>query len=329
MPLEQQTGFDDDPALLVTDVLGDLVRPVSFAPVGTGPVVVTGTYVSDPPFFGGGDVGRLAVSGVVNSLATDGAEPQTVALALTVEAGLPRLLLRRLAESVRDTTREAGVTVAAVHGRVVRAGEADQVYVTATAIGSPPASPADGARPGMQPGDSVLVSGPLGDHEAHLLSLRAGLGFEHHVTSGCAPLAGLLGTVRSNGYGGAVRAAAEINEGGLAAVLRSFVARDRAGVRLDERALPVRAETRVALESLGVAPWDAASPGSLCLVVAPDAAPGVLAALRSHPYGRSAALVGRVGARAERLLVPVELAAADGTATALPTPVVDLARRLL
>lgn len=137
MPLEQQTGFDDDPALLVTDVLGDLVRPVSFAPVGTGPVVVTGTYVSDPPFFGGGDVGRLAVSGVVNSLATDGAEPQTVALALTVEAGLPRLLLRRLAESVRDTTREAGVTVAAVHGRVVRAGEADQVYVTATAIGSP------------------------------------------------------------------------------------------------------------------------------------------------------------------------------------------------
>ncbi|WP_037675395.1 AIR synthase-related protein [Streptomyces globisporus] len=328
MPLDQQTGLDDDPAALVTEVLGDLVRPASLAPADPGPAVVTGTYVSDPPFFGGGDVGRLAVSGVVNSLVTGGAEPRSVALALTVEAGLPRRLLLRLAESVRDTARQAGVGVAAVHGRVVRAGDADQVYVTATGLGVPPASRTGGVGPEVRAGDRVLVSGPLGDHEAHLLSLRAGLGFEHHVTSACAPLTGLLGAVRSGGYPGAVRAAAEINEGGLAAALRSFGAGGRAGFRIDEHALPVRAETRVALESLGVAPWDAASPGRLCLVVAPDAAPAVLSALRSHPYGRSAALVGHVTGTAGPRGVVLESAAPDGTVTPLPAPVPAPARRL-
>ncbi|MEU7425631.1 AIR synthase-related protein [Streptomyces sp. NPDC040750] len=301
-----QVALGDDPGLLFTAPTHPTPGPAAAAaldgvpPDGGGPVVVTRTFVCDPPFFGGADIARLAVCGAVNSLASQGAEPRLVTLGLTVEAGLSRRRLGELARSARDTAAEAGVVVAGVHGRVVRAGDADQVYVTATAVGTarrPPTGPA-----GSLPGDRVVVSGPLGDHEAHLLSLRAGSGHEHHVSSGCAPLADLVGAAFTAADGG-VRAVTEVTEGGLAAVLDEVAVAAGVSVEIDEVALPVRRMTRLALDDLGVPAWAAASPGTLCLVVAPDAVPPVLAALRAHRRGRAAAVVGTVRREAETRLL--------------------------
>jgi hydrogenase expression/formation protein HypE len=313
-----QVRLGDDPSPVLTELTHS---------AGTGarvgePVAVTRTFVCDPPFFGGADIGRLTVCGAVNSLAAQGAEPRQVTLGLTVEAGLPGTRLRQLAASVRRTAAEAGVAVTGVHARVVRAGDADQLYVTATAVGAArhrPPDPADTA-----PGDRVVVSGPLGDHEAHLLSLRAGLGYEHHVSSRCAPLADLIDAAHS-AAGGSVRAVREPAEGGLAAVLDAVAAAGCTSVEIEEASLPVRRVTRLALDELGLAPWAAASPGTLCVVVAPEAVPPLLAALRAHPRGRRAAVVGTVRRETEHRLL---LRTPDGTARPLPTTATPAARVL-
>jgi hydrogenase expression/formation protein HypE len=279
---------------LVVGVLGDayLGRPPASLARGGSPAVATGSYVADPPFFGNGDIGRVSVCGAVNELVASGAEPRWLALGLIVEAGLPTELLRRVAASVRDSAREAGVGVAAVDVRVVRAGEADQVFVSATGYGELRRSPPRLAD--VRPGDRLVVSAPLGSHAVHLMSIRAGLGFEHHVLSDCAPLGGMLGSVLGSLAPGAVRAVGNVASGGLAALLRSAARELRLTLRFDEAALPVQYEARTAFDMLGLAPWNAANAGCLALFTAPDAVDAVVAGLRAHPYGRHAAAVGEV-----------------------------------
>ncbi|WNI23545.1 AIR synthase-related protein [Streptomyces sp. ITFR-16] len=272
-------------------------------------VVRTGTYVVDPPFFGDGDIGRLAVCGAVNDLAATGAEPRHLALGFVLEAGLPLDLVHRLTASVRAAADEAGVAVAAVDTKVVRAGEADRVFVTATAFGERGGPPLELAA--VRPGDSIVVTGPLGHHAAHLLSLRDGLGYEHHVPSDCAPLGCLLRTVRAD-----IRHARPVADGGLAEVLRLSAGGRGLTLRVDEDALPVRYEARVALATRGLAPLDAACAGCLCLFVPPERTPRVLAALRGHRYGRHAAVVGQV---TDDALGDVEFVTRDGVRPRAPS----------
>lgn len=289
--------------------------------LGPDPAVVvrTGTYVVDPPFFGNGDIGRVAVCGAVNELAATGAEPRHIALGIVLEAGLPLDLVHRLTASVRAAAAEAQVTVAAVDTKVVRAGEADRVFLTATAFGERAGPPLD--LDTVRPGDAIVVTGPLGNHAAHLVSLRDGLGYEHHVPSDCAPLGGLLRTVVAD-----VRHARPVVAGGLAEVLRLCAAGRGLTLRVDEAALPVRYETRVALATCGLAPLDAACAGCLCLFVPPGRTRAVLAALRAHPYGRHAAVVGEVTADP---LGDVEFATPDGARRARTPSAGPLPERLL
>ncbi|MFD5071173.1 AIR synthase-related protein [Streptomyces sp. NPDC058369] len=295
-----QVGFGPDVRELITRAL---------APQEPGLVVRTGTYVVDPPFFGNGDIGRVAVCGAVNDLAATGADPRHLVLGIVLEAGLPLDLVHRLTASVREAAAEAGVTVAAVDTQVVRAGEADRVYVTATAFGER-GGPALGPDR-VSPGDRVVVTGPLGDHAAHLVSLRDGLGYEHHVPSDCAPLAGLLREIRAG-----LHHARPVGAGGLAEVLRLSAAARGLTLRVDETALPVRPGARVALATRGLAPLDAACAGCLCLFVPPERTDTVLAALRAHPGGRHAAVVGEVTADP---LGDVEYVTQDGPHTRTPS----------
>ncbi|WP_316758583.1 AIR synthase-related protein [Streptomyces herbicida] len=279
------------PTRVFVSALGDLYDP---EPVPEpGPLALrTVTSVVDPPFFGNGDIGRLAVCAAVNALVVAGAEPRRLALAAVVEAGLPTALLHRAAESVREAVGEAGVRVAAVDARVVRAGEVDRLALTATGFGvftHPPLDP--GA---LRPGDRILVSAPLGSHAVHVLSLRAGLGFEYHVPSDVAPLGGLLEAVHTALPPGALRAAGMVAEGGLAAVLREFAGRSGCAVRVDEAALPVPYGAREAFDVLGLDPLYAAGAGCVCLVVDPAAEATALTALRGRRNGRLATTVGSV-----------------------------------
>ncbi|MEU3459736.1 hydrogenase expression/formation protein HypE [Streptomyces sp. NPDC006733] len=297
-------------ARLVLDVLGPGSGPGGLPPLSGEPLTVrTGCYVVDPPFFGNGDLGRLAVAGTVNALVATGADPYALSLGLIVEAGTPLEFLRRVAESVRDTAHEAGIAIAAVDTRVVRAGDADRLFVTATGIGVHRRPPL--ALGAVRPGDRVLVTAPLGNHAVHLLSLRAGLGFEHHVPSDCAPLTSLLNGLPP----GSVLAAAPITTGGLAVTLRACAAERGLTLRIDEGALPVQYEARPAFELLGLSPLHAANAGALCLFAPRAAADAVLAALRSHPYGRQAAIVGTV---TEDTAGDVELRSPDGAVHRLP-----------
>ncbi|MEW2586178.1 AIR synthase-related protein [Streptomyces virginiae] len=285
-----------------------------------GVVVRTGTYVVDPPFFGNGDIGRVAVCGAVNELAVTGAEPRHIALGIVLEAGLPLELVHRLTASVRSAAAEAGVAIAAVDTQVVRAGEADRVFVTTTAFGVTAGGPSLELH-SVRPGDRIVVTGPLGSHAAHLVSLRDGLGYEHHVPSDCAPLGGLLRTVAAD-----IRHARTVVAGGLAEVLRQSAAGRGLTLRVDESALPVRHAARVALGARGLAPLDAACAGCLCLFVPPGRTARVLAALHAHPHGRRAAVVGEVTADP---MGDVEFLSPDGRLRTRTVPAGSLPERLL
>jgi hydrogenase expression/formation protein HypE len=286
-------------------------------PLGEGrPLLLSGTYVADPPFYGDGDIGHVAACGAVNELAAAGARPLGLSVSAVVEAGLPLRQVRRVADSVRDIAEAAGVVVLDVDARVVRAGEADQIYLHTAGLGVLPAGAGQETPP--RAGDRLLVSAPLGGFGAHLLSARAGLGHEGVVSAECVPLAGLLEQVRGAGAGDALRAVRVVGRAGLAGALHGYAAGTGLGMRVEEVALPVHYEVRVALDELGVDPVHAATASCVCLVVAAAASDDVLAALRAHPYGRDAAVVGEVTPPGRH---PVELALADGRTTPLgPAP---------
>ncbi|MEU6996243.1 AIR synthase-related protein [Streptomyces sp. NPDC046465] len=280
--------------------LGDVCGPCPALGDGV-PVVRAGAHVVDPPFYGDGDIGHAAVCATVNELAAAGAVPLGLSVSAVVEAGLALERVRQVAGSVRAAARAAGVVVVDVDARVVRAGEADQIYLHTAGIGLV-RSPAPGAA--ARAGDRLVVSARLGGFGAHVLSVRDRLGHESVVSGGCVPLSGLLGRVREAMPAGAVRAVRSVGRGGLAAVLRSYAQETGLGLRVREAALPVQYEARVALDMLGVDPLDAATAGCVCVVVAADAVDALLAVLRAHPCGREAAVVGEVaGPGADPVLV--------------------------
>ncbi|MEV7192616.1 AIR synthase-related protein [Streptomyces sp. NPDC093510] len=285
--------------------LGDVCAPCP--PLEGGTVtLVSRVCVVDPPFYGDGDIGHAAVCATVNELAASGAKPVGLSLSAVVEAGLALRQVRRVADSVRDAVRAAGVVVMDADARVVRAGEADQIYLHTTGLGllRPPAAP-----PRPAAGDRLVLSAPLGAFGAHVLSVRAGLGYESVVPGGCVPLTGLYARARDAVPQGALRAVRAVGRGGLAAVLRAYAEETGRGLRVDEAALPVQYETRIALEVLGVDPVHAATASCALFVVAADAVDALLAAVRADPRGRGAAVVGDVGAPGGG---PVVLVPADG-----------------
>lgn len=256
------------------------------------PVVTTGAFVVDPPFFGDGDVGRVAVCSTVNELATAGADPRYLTVSMIIEAGLPVRQLRKVVVSVREALREAGAKAVALDARVVRAGEVDQIFLAVTGIGEPSWTP---PRPEeIRTGDRIIVSAPLGGYTAHLLSIREGLGFESLVASACAPLNGMLHAALNAVKPGTVHSLSQVTQGGLAAVLVSYAQAVGATLRIEEAALPIQYEAQMTFDVLGVDPLYTANAGCLCLFVAPDAADALVTSLRGHRYGRHAAVIGEV-----------------------------------
>jgi hydrogenase expression/formation protein HypE len=262
--------------------------------VGTKHIAMTtDSFVVDPIFFGGGDIGKIAVCGTVNDLAVAGATPKYLTLSLVLEEGFPLEDLRRIVASVRDAAEEAGVAIVGGDTKVVGRGELDKIVINTTGVGL-----VDESRPRIsvkriRVGDRVLVSGPVGNHGVHILSMREGLGFESRVKSDCAPLAGMIAGVLAEA-GDGVRCMKDLTRGGLGGILTEIAAAAGVSLRVREESLPIEPATAMACDMLGVSPLYLANEGCIALFVAEEVADRVLARLRSHPYGRNAVAIGAV-----------------------------------
>jgi hydrogenase expression/formation protein HypE len=261
-------------------------------PAGGQMVMTTDGYVVSPLFFPGGDIGSLAVHGTINDIAMAGARPLYLSASFIVEEGFPLADLKRIADSMGAAARAAGVQVVTGDTKVVERGKADGVFISTAGVGVVPerlALSGDRARPG----DAVLVSGTMGDHGVAIMSRRENLSFETEIVSDSAALHGLVADMVA-AAGSQLKLMRDPTRGGLAATLNELAQQSGVGFRLDEDAIPVKPQVAAACELLGLDPLFVANEGKLVAVVEAEAAERLLAAMRAHPLGRDAAIVGRI-----------------------------------
>jgi len=270
-----------------------------FAPPPGRLVVTTDSHVVTPLVFPGGDIGSLSVHGTINDVAMAGARPLYLTAGFILEEGFPLADLKRIVESMAAAARAAGVPVVAGDTKVVEKGKGDGVFITTTGVGVVPEGVEISAER-ARPGDAVLVSGSLGDHGVAILSKRANLDFETEIRSDSAALHGLVEAMVGAAAG--IRCLRDPTRGGLAATLNEFAQASGVGFRIREDALPVKPEVHAACEFLGLDPLNVANEGKLVAVCAASDAGKLLEAMRAHPLGRDAALIGEVVEDAQRFV---------------------------
>ena len=262
-----------------------------FAPPPGRLVASTDGHVISPLFFPGGDIGALAVHGTVNDVVMSGARPLYLTASFILEEGLPLADLERIVASMGAAARAAGVQVIAGDTKVVERNKGDGCFISTTGIGVvPDGIEISGDR--ARPGDAILVSGTIGDHGVAILSKRENLGFETEIVSDSAALDGLVAAM--------VAAVPEIHclrdptRGGLATTLNELALQSGVGMHIREPDIPVRSEVGAACELLGLDPLYVANEGKLIAICPRAHVEGLLAAMRAHPQGRDAAVIGRV-----------------------------------
>lgn len=280
------------PALGDAAPLGPLEDAAVLAPTGGDLVVSTDSFVVQPLFFPGGDIGSLAVHGTVNDVAMMGGAPFALSLAFIIEEGFPLVDLRRIAASAGQAALDAGVPVVTGDTKVVGRGAADGLFVTTTGMGRrlPEARMSSAA---VRPGDAVILSAPIGLHGVTVLSVREGLGFESEIASDSRALHRLTLAIIDAG-GAAVHTLRDPTRGGLASALNEIAQASRVGIALDQAAIPVPPQVAAACEMLGLDPLHVANEGCLVAFVAPEAAEAVLAAMQSRPEAAEAVQIGSV-----------------------------------
>ncbi|HMF94698.1 MAG TPA: hydrogenase expression/formation protein HypE [Vicinamibacterales bacterium] len=252
-------------------------------------VLTTDSHVIQPLFFPGGDIGRLAIAGTVNDLAMMGAtEVLGLTCAVMVEAGFARAELERILASMRVACDEASAIVIAGDTKVMGAGEIDRIVINTSGIGVAPRLIRDS---GLRAGDRVVVTGTIGDHGMSVMALRHGLQLDSDLISDVAPLNGLVRAAMDASIDG-ITAMKDPTRGGVAGALHEMVEKSGVGVVIDEARLPVRPPVRGVAELVGIDPLFVANEGKALLGVRPEAEDLVLAALRAHPLGRDAAVIG-------------------------------------
>jgi hydrogenase expression/formation protein HypE len=261
--------------------------------------LTTDSYVVRPLEFPGGDIGELAVNGTVNDLAVAGARPLWLTAGFVLEEGLPVPTLRRVVSSMADAARAAGVAVVAGDTKVVERGKADGLYVTTSGAGAVPAGTQLGSAR-VRPGDRVLLSGTLADHGMAVMVARGDVALEAPIESDTAPVHELAAALLELG---GVRWLRDPTRGGLATTLNELATASGTGVVVEEGALPVRPAVAAACELLGIDPLYVANEGKLVAVVATEVAETALAALRKHPLGAEASLIGEVRAEPRGLVL--------------------------
>ncbi len=267
--------------------------PLSLEKSDVGHLAVsTDSHVISPLFFPGGDIGRLAVCGTVNDVSMSGAIPLYLTAGFILEEGLSLESLERIVRSMQLAAEEAGVVLVAGDTKVVEKGKGDGMFITTTGIGwiPPDRCPLGGAC--AQPGDVVLLSGPIGDHGIAVLSARGELGFETEIHSDVAPLNHLIqALLQSAPHTHVLR---DPTRGGLATTLNEIAQQSQVAIRIEEAAIPIRPAVRAACEMLGLDPLYIANEGKVIAIVPPEEADAALAAMHRAPYGAEAVRIGYV-----------------------------------
>lgn len=253
----------------------------------------TDSYVIDPLFFPGGDIGKLAICGTANDVAVSGALPRFFSCGFILEEGLPLDTLRAVVNSMAATAKAADIAIVTGDTKVVQRGAADKLFINTAGIGAIPGGVRWGAQQ-LQPGDVLLVSGTLGDHGATILNLREKLGLDGDLVSDCAVLTPLIQSLR--GIQG-IKALRDATRGGVNAVAHEFATSSGYGIELREADLPMKPAVRGVCELLGLEALNFANEGKLVIAVERQAADAVLERLHAHPLGRDAAMIGEVVAR--------------------------------
>lgn len=255
---------------------------------GKNVVFTTDSHVVRPIFFPGGDIGRLAVCGTVNDLAVMGGRPLALSCGMIIEEGLDILDLERIVRSMDEALTESGAHLVTGDTKVVERGSLDRIVINTAGIGLADKVVRDN---GFRPGDRILVTGTLGDHGLAVLTHREGFELGEQIRSDVSPVWGLVELALAAGD---VHAMKDPTRGGFAHAINDMARKSRTGVIVEEEALPVRRSVRSASEMLGIDPLEVANEGKIVMAVAPGDAEAVLAALRTHKYGKEAAIVGTV-----------------------------------
>jgi hydrogenase expression/formation protein HypE len=297
-------------AALVDAVFLEAFRNDALAPLGDGALLElpsgerlafsTDSYVVRPRRFPGGSIGHLAVHGTVNDLAMCGARATWLSAGFVLEEGLPVEELKAVVADMAEAAAQAGVTVVTGDTKVVDTGAADGLYITTAGIGVVPAGRRLGADL-VRPGDVVLVSGTLADHGVAVMLARGDLDLEADVSSDTAPLSGLMEALVAAAP--ATRWMRDPTRGGVGTVCNELAADAGVAVVLQESALPLRRPVVGACDLLGIDPLYVANEGKLVAVVPPEQADAALQAMRGHRLGADAAVIGRIAAEPERVVL--------------------------
>ncbi len=276
--------FNDEALLRMDDAASLVVPPGRIA-------LTTDTYVVTPRFFPGGDIGKLAVAGTVNDVATAGAVPMFLTVGFVLEEGLMVEELVRILDSMVSVAAEAGVRIVTGDTKVVERGHGDGIYINTAGVGVVREG-VDLSSSHCKPGDVVLLSGTLGDHGIAVMSVREGLSFGTDILSDAAPLNHLVGAVLDAAPD--VRCFRDPTRGGLASCLNELAGASGVSMTVDENAVPVREQVRGACEMLGYDVYQVANEGKMVAVVPAEQADAALAAMRASRYGEEAAIIGQV-----------------------------------
>lgn len=282
-------GFDNESL----DMLEDQARfsLTSLAAIGDRLAMTTDSYVVDPLFFPGGDIGKLAVAGTVNDLAVSGARPLYLSCGMIIEEGLEVVVLRRIVQSMKETADLAGVSIVTGDTKVVHKGAADKLFINTAGIGIIPAGIDPQAKRAI-PGDQILCNGFIGDHGAAIVDARGELAIENTIETDCQPLNSLIDSMLA--VCPDIHCMRDATRGGIATVLNEFAFASNCGIRLNEQAIPIRPEVRGMCEILGLDPLYLANEGKVIAVVSEEVAETVLVAMRNHPSGLNSRIIGEV-----------------------------------
>jgi hydrogenase expression/formation protein HypE len=251
----------------------------------------TDSYVVDPLFFPGSDIGELAINGTINDLAVSGAKPLYLTCSMILEEGLPLETLRRVVASMQKAAQKAGVQIVTGDTKVVNRGCADKLFINTTGIGIIPAN-VDISPRNIQPGDVVIINGEIGNHGTAILIARGELALETDIESDCQPLHELVAEIIK--VCPQIHAMRDATRGGLATVLNEFALTANVGIRINENAIPIREEVNGVCEILGLEPLYLANEGKLVIIAPPEKADLILATMKNHPTGKQASIIGEI-----------------------------------